>query len=114
MIHALHGGKEALKLRTMRGIGGEVVKLVGVVLQIIEFNDRRLFAEGVWVHLAEDAVGFGELSFDANSLAVDAIQPGFHVAEIGVDDFWFVEPTAEVMMRGIEHAAFFHAARLIE
>ena len=67
------GGHETVKMRAGGGIGSEVVKLCRVVLEVVKFDEERFAAEGVWVHLAEDAVGFGEWFLHAHGLAVDAV-----------------------------------------
>ena len=54
------------------------------------------------VHGLQHAVGIGKVGLAKDDLAVDAIDPGFHIAEVGVDDFGLVEPTAEdEVMRGV-------------
>ena len=63
----------------------------------------------------EHAEGIGELFLAEDELAVDAVDPRFYVAEVGVDDFGFIEPTAQDEVMGlIEHGTLFHAAFLIE
>ena len=102
-------------MRFLSRIGGEIVKLAGIILQVVKLDEWRISTESMRVHDLQHTKRIREVGFAADEFAVDTVDPGFHVTEIGVADFRLIEPDAEdEMRRGVEHGAFFHAARLIE